>query len=752
MQQLDLDTQPVQQKPGASLDAPVLKGSVERVVYFNDESGQCVLDLKLESDGSHVLIQGRTPHVFPGLTATVHREISEIDSHLDPETAGPLTAQKLEFTQPKTSRTLKKFLKSGALIGIGPNLASILAKAHPEDLFEIFDHQPRKLLDIQGVGRKRQIQILDAWRAYQELSRLEEFLFDENLPLLWGKVIFPFHREGSIAFLKEHPYRAVTEHALSFELIDSFALKYGYPPDGPERVRGCLYDVLLGSYRQGHCAYPEDRLLQESRARLNVAQAAIEECLELELISENLISDTIENKPCIYLKEVWITEQHVCQKLLAFENRPSSWNGFNSDKFLNWAQELLQIQLAPLQRQAIATALNSPLAVITGGPGTGKTTLIQSLVTILQTQFLKFALCSPTGRAAQRLAEATRTPAKTIHRLLKFNGSTGLFSFNEKNPLDLDLVLVDEASMVDLSLMSSLLNALPDHCSLILVGDSDQIPPVGAGNILQSILQSKRFPVVKLKEIYRQSEQSLIKINAHRINNGEMPLTQLKGTSDFHYIPVNGVDHAKKVIFDLVTRVIPEKCGITDPGQFQILVPFNRGPLGTQKLNEELQLLVSTQDLRSEDSDTISGFGQVFQKGDKVMIIKNDYIKDVYNGDIGFLTMIDHSAQMIEVQFDERNIRFGFDELDRLTLAYAISIHKSQGSEYRAVIVVLTDEHLPMAQRHLIYTAVTRGQEHVFLVAEPHALQTAIQSDENNKRWQKLTELLKAPSLETPAS
>jgi exodeoxyribonuclease V alpha subunit len=735
MQQLEMDTQPVPQQTGASLDAPVLKGSVERVVYFNEENGQCVLDLKLLSDGSHVLIQGRTPHVFPGLTVTAQRDTSE-----------------LEFTPPNSSRTLKKFLKSGALLGIGPNLATILAKAYPENLFEIFDQAPGKLLEIQGIGRKRQIQILDAWRAYQEISKLEEFLFAENLPLLWGKMIYPFHRDGSISFLKEHPYRAVTEHALSFELMDSFALKYGYPPDGPERVRGCLYDVLLGSYRQGHCAYPEDRLLQEARARLNVSPAAIEESLELELISENLISDTIESKPCIYLKDVWQTEQHVSQKLLAFENRPSSWGGFNSDKFLNWAQELLKIQLAPLQRQAIATALNSPLAVITGGPGTGKTTLIQSLVTILQTQFLKFALCSPTGRAAQRLAEATRTPAKTIHRLLKFNGSTGLFSFNEKNPLDLDLVLVDEASMVDLSLMSSLLNALPDRCSLILVGDSDQIPPVGAGNILQSILQSKRFPVVKLKEIYRQSEQSLIKINAHRINNGEMPLTQLKGTSDFHYIPVNGVDHAKKVIFDLVTRVIPEKCGITDPGQFQILVPFNRGPLGTQKLNEELQSLVSTQDLRAEDSETISGFGQVFRKGDKVMIIKNDYIKDVYNGDIGFLTMIDHSSQMIEVQFDERNIRFGFDELDRLTLAYAISIHKSQGSEYRAVIVVLTDEHLPMAQRHLIYTAVTRGQEHVFLVAEPHALQIAIQSDENNKRWQKLTELLKAPSNERTAS
>jgi exodeoxyribonuclease V alpha subunit len=400
--------------------------------------------------------------------------------------------------------------------------------------------------------------------------------------------------------------------------------------------------------------------------------------------------------------------------------------------------------LAPLQRQAISTALTSPLAVITGGPGTGKTTLIQSLVTILQTQFMKFALCSPTGRAAQRLAETTRTPAKTIHRLLKYNGATGRFSFNQGNPLDLDLVLVDEASMVDLSLMSHLLEALPDNCSLVLVGDADQIPPVGAGNVLQSILESKRFPVVKLQEIYRQSEKSLIKINAHRINNGEMPLTKLEGTNDFHYIPVYGVDHAKKVIFDLVTNILPNRFGIFDPSQVQILVPFNRGPLGTHQLNEELQEIIRRPTSASDESEQITGFGQIFKKGDKVMIIKNDYIKDVYNGDIGFLARIDHAAQTVEVQFDERSLQFGFDELDRLTLAYAISIHKSQGSEYRAVIVVVTDEHLPMAQRHLIYTAVTRGQEHVFLVAEPHALQAAIHSNENNKRWQKLTELLRS--------
>jgi exodeoxyribonuclease V alpha subunit len=568
---------------------------------------------------------------------------------------------------------------------------------------------------------------------------LESFLFQEKLPLHWGKILFPFHGEQSISYLTLSPYQAGTRHALPFDWIDPFALKHGFSPEDPERIQCGLYDLLQNSYKQGHCAYPEARLLQELREKLNVPQALLEDSLELELISDNLILDTIDNMACIYLKDIWHLEREVYSQLLSFEQRkPDSWSEYQSRKFLIWAQELLRIDLAPLQQQAIETALSSSLAVITGGPGTGKTTLIRSLVTILQAQFTKFALCSPTGRAAQRLAEATSTPAKTIHRLLKYNVSTGLFTFNEERPLDLDLLLVDEASMVDLSLMSHLLKALPNHCSLILVGDADQIPPVGAGQVLQSILDSKRFPVVRLKDIFRQSEKSLIKINAHRINKGLMPLSGPAGTGDFQYIPVHGADHAKKVIWDLVTRVIPDKCGIQDPSQFQILLPMNRGPLGTQQLNEELRSLMTP------NRESVAGFGQVFQKGDKVMVVKNDYAKDVFNGDIGFLSAIHHDRQTVEVQFDERLVQFPFDELDRLTLAYAISIHKSQGSEYRAVIVVLTDEHLPMAQRHLVYTAVTRGKEHVFLVAEPHALQTALFSNENNKRWQKLTELLQS--------
>lgn len=736
MEQLTLDT-------GASVaDAPeqILIGSVEKVVYFNDDSGQCILEIKPFNLKSNFLISGRLPSIHPGQTVEAQIRPKDI---LPPNSL--LTFDKISVQAPFSGRSLKKFLKSGALTSVGPHLATVLSGSFPENLFWILEESPEQLLLVEGIGKKRQKQILESWSEYKGLSQLEEFLFAEGLPLSWSKKLWPFHKFESVDFLKLQPYQAVKKYSLPFDLVDSFALRNGFPLDSNERVRCGLYDILQNYYRQGHCAYPEAQLLKEAQERLTVSNEAIENVLEIELVSDNLIIDNIGQVPCIYLKKIWLLEKDVASKLLSFQSKQPPWGWFNTQKVLGWAQELLQIQLAPLQQQAIETALNSSLTVITGGPGTGKTTLIRSLVTILQTQFAKFALCSPTGRAAQRLEEATGVQARTIHRLLKYN-SDGSFTFNQKNRLDLDLVLIDEASMVDLSLMSSLLEALPDHCALILVGDADQIPPVGAGHILQSVINSAKFNIVRLTDIYRHSEKSLIKINAHRINSGKMPLIETSGKEDFHYIQVHGAQQAKEVILDLVTNVIPNKCGITDPSQFQILAPLNRGDLGTQQLNEELQQYITVElgdKVASEEAlESVGGFGQAFKKGDKVMVSKNDYAKEVFNGDIGFIYRIDHYGQFVEVQFEDRLVRFGFDQLDRLTLAYAISIHKSQGSEYRAVIVILTKEHLPMAQRHLIYTAVTRGKEHVFLVAEPQALQAAILSDENNRRWQKLTELL----------
>ncbi|MES3038686.1 MAG: AAA family ATPase [Bdellovibrionota bacterium] len=739
------------------MDVPVslfISGSVERVMYFNEETGHSVLDIKPDEFKNHILIAGRVSSVYPGQSIEAYVTVNSIQQKIINSGEGIiealLPATGLKPRAPNSKRTTKTFLKSGAIAGIGPHLATTLSQTFPNNLFSTLETEPTQIGKIKGVGKKRQSQILEAWENYRGITKFEEFLFQEGLPLNWAKIIWPAHESDSLSYFKKNPYRVAREQLLSFDLIDSYALKEGFPIESSERVRAALYDLLQNYYKQGHCAYPEEKILKEAFQKLEVSSDLIDEALELELLEEILVSDVISGTTCIYLKEIWELEQDVAIKLLSFQNKQPSWGWMNMEKVLNWAQSLLHIKLAPLQISAIETALSSSLTVITGGPGTGKTTLIRSLVTILQTQFSQFALCSPTGRAAQRLSEATGAPAQTIHRLLKLHPTTGKFSFNRENPLQLDLILIDEMSMVDLSLMSSLLDAIPPQCALIMVGDADQIPSVGAGTVLQSVIASNQFNTVRLTDIFRQRETSLIKLNAHRINNSKMPLPTVNNIqNDFHYIPVHSVDQTKRVILELVTKTIPKKCGITDPSQMQILVPMNRGPLGTQQLNQELQeylTLNSTEFPSNQRSESLIGFDQTFKTGDKVMVIKNDYKKDIFNGDIGFIHNIDHYEQYIDIHFDERSVRFGFDELDRLTLAYAISIHKSQGSEYRAVIVVVSDEHLPMAQRHLIYTAVTRGKEHVFLVANPSALQAAILSDESNRRWQRLTELLKGTS------
>lgn len=718
------------------LQSGVIAGHVEKVVFMNPITGQCLLDVKPEGTvKGHFMIAGAVASVFPGqsIVAKIGRTVEEGDVKVLPATS-------LEVGPPLIERTMRKFLKSPAMSELNKNIAKALVDKFPESLFAVMDLDPLRLSEAEGVGGKRRHQIVEAWKKFKAQEKFKRFLFAEQLPLAWAENLWPAFGSETQAEFSKRPYVVARDYGLSFDLIDGYALRRGFSLDSEERLRCALTDMLQENYKQGHCAFPEERLLKEATRKLNCPQGNLESALEIELIEKKFVEDRIQGVACIYLKSIWELEQSVARMLREFEFKDTPWGWFNLEKVLLWSQTILNIQLAPLQKEAIETALSSPLTVITGGPGTGKTTLVRALTTILQTQFLKFALCTPTGRAAKRLEETTGQPAQTIHRLLKLNGLTGEFAFNSQNRLDVDLVLVDEISMVDIALMKNLLEALPEHCALILVGDADQIPPVGAGNILQSIIDSERFTVVRLKEIFRQSEKSLIKINAQRINTGQMPLKSELSDSDFHYLPVHGNEEARRMVIDLATRVLPQDFGITDMKQMQILVPQNTGELGTQKLNQDLQKIFTD---HGKAESSITGLEQAFAIGDKVMVIKNDYKKNLFNGDIGFICKIEYASQFLDIEFENRRIRFEFEELDRLSLAYAISIHKSQGSEYRAVIVVITNEHLPMAQRHLIYTAVTRGKELVFLVAEPQALQVAIASDENNRRWDKLTELLR---------
>ena len=544
---------------------------------------------------------------------------------------------------------------------------------------------------------------------------------------------------SSLQQFTRRPYEIGEDFHFNFDLIDHYALRKGFLLDSSARVSFGISHCLWNFYKQGHCAYPEENIIQNAMQLLNLQRGLIEDELETSILKEKFVIDVINGTTCLYFKPIWLLEKKVAGYLMAFHSKQAPCGWVNFQKMITWTQEVLQIQLAPLQKEAIETALTSALSVITGGPGTGKTTLIRSFITILQTQFLKFALCSPTGRAAQRLGEATGIPAQTIHRLLRFDSLTGQFLYSKNNKLNLDLILIDEASMLDLELMSHLLEALPEKCALIFVGDADQLPSVGAGNVLQSIISSERFPVVRLQQIYRQKDNSLIKENATRINNGLLPLSD--PLSDFQIFPVDNAEQAKATVFHLLDEVIPKKHGAVHLEDVQILVPLNQGPIGAQILNQEIQ----KRKHRSSAWPHMKEFIQEFHVGDKVMALKNDYQKDIFNGDVGVVLKVDYREQSIDIDFAGRFARFSFNEMNHLTLAYAISVHKAQGSEYKIAIVVLTDEHLPLAQRHLVYTAVTRGKEKVYLITKKSALIKALKETES--RWERLTSVLKKAHL-----
>lgn len=706
-------------------------GNVEHVTYFNQETGQCVFKFKTELYQQAISISCRRAWLYPGMGIEIDADDIQMEN-------GLWRARNIKIHVPKTERALRKFLKSQAIAGVGPKLSKILAKAFPTDFFDVLEKSPELLLDITGVGKKKQQQILNGWRQFKSKTEFRSFLFLQNFPLTWADLLWPGHGETSLEYLKNHPYEAVSAYHLDFEKIDKFVLNQDGALDSLERLRSGLNNILWEFFKEGHCAYPEDEVIALAVKKLEVPKERLEEVLEMEIISGNIVCDSIRSTECLYLKENWLLEKDVAKKLLKFHLKETPWGWLNSRKVLDWAQDILSIELADLQKEAIETALSSSLTVITGGPGTGKTTLIRSLVTILQTQSSQFALCCPTGRAAQRLKEATNMPAQTIHRLLKYDGLDKNFFYNKENPLNVDLVLVDEASMLDLALFNHLLDALPPDCSLILVGDVDQIPSVGAGNILYSLIVSPLFKLVRLTQIYRQSAHSAIKQNAQKINEGKMPTPHQGG--DFQYIPVHGIKEIQEVLNELLNKkLMKANDDIRASMDLQILVPLNQGPLGTQLLNEVLQEKINKKAILSSRHSTID-FGQELRVGDKVMVIKNDYKKEVFNGDIGFVDFVQYDEYFLEVQFNGRRVRFEFNELDRLSLAYAISIHKAQGSEYKTVIVILTEDHLPMAQRHLIYTAITRGKENVYLIAEPMALQKTL--NKVDRRWEKLTELL----------
>src|SRR4051812_42069759 len=553
--------------------------------------------------------------------------------------------------------------------------------------------------------------------------------------------IFKTYGADAIQVMSENPYRLARDiRGIGFKTADAIAMRLGIDKAAMVRVRAGISYALTEAMDEGHCGLPSDELVPLAAGLLEVPPELVQTALELELVERAVIADTVGEQSCIFLTGLYRAEQVIADRLLRLARGVLPWTEIDPEKALPWIEQKTGLALAESQAAAIRLALASKVLVITGGPGVGKTTIVNAILRILVAKGVSLLLCAPTGRAAKRMTETTGFEAKTIHRLLEIDPTTGSFKRNDETPLDCDLLVVDEASMVDVLLMQALLKAVPDHAGLLIVGDIDQLPSVGPGQVLADLIASGAVPVVRLTEVFRQAAQSRIITSAHQINRGAVPdLSKPEGDSDFYFVQANNPEAAVSRVIELVKKHIPRRFGFDPVRDIQVLCPMNRGGIGARSLNIDLQAA-----LNPAGEQKVERFGWTFAPGDKVMQIENDYEKEVYNGDIGYIEAIDTETSEVTVDFEGRSVAYGFGELDTLVPAYATTIHKSQGSEYPAVVMPVLTQHYPMLQRNLLYTGVTRGKRLAVLVGQRKAIGIAVRNVSGRRRWSKLSEWLKS--------
>ena len=661
---------------------------------------------------------------------------------------------------PSTLEGIEKYLGSGMIRGIGPHFAAQLVRVFGAEVFEVIENDPERLRELPGIGPKRQ------GRVVARMGGAEGGPRDHGLPAVarkWDRPgavrIYRLYGDQAVDRVRENPYRlALDVRGIGFRTADAIAQSLGFDPDSIPRARAGIRHVLQEFSGEGHCAGERGALVEATAELLEVDAQVVEGALARELADDELVDEMRDGESWIYLPVLQRSERGAAghlSRLLAAGGPP--WGDIDPEKAIPWAEQRVGIELSGSQREAVACAIRERVTVITGGPGVGKTTIVNAVLHIVRAKGVRARLCAPTGRAAKRLAESTGLEASTIHRLLEFEPSTGGFRHGLDQPLDTDFVVVDEVSMVDIVLANQLFRAIPEHAAVLLVGDVDQLPSVGPGSVLAEIIGSGRVPTVRLTEIFRQAESSRIVVNAHRINRGESPeyprppsRSEDSGSgsgaqaranaapSDFYVIPVRDAEEARDRLLQVVTERIPQRFGYDPMADLQVLTPGRRGGLGTAALNAELQSR-----LNPDSPARVNRFGTTYARGDKVLQTVNDYQKEVFNGDIGRIVAVDLEEQTVTVDFEGRAVPYEFSELDELSLAYAITIHKSQGSEFPAVVMPLTTQHYMLLQRNLVYTGVTRGKHLVVLVAEPRALAIAVRRFESVQRRSRLADRLR---------
>jgi exodeoxyribonuclease V alpha subunit len=722
-------------QPHAASDE--IAGLVERVTFFNADSGFAVLRVKVRGQRDLVTVLGSLPSVSAGEWLTAKGWwVRDKDHGLQ------FKAQVLKATPPTTSEGVERYLGGGFVKGVGPVLAKKLVGHFGATVLEVIGNNPANLEAVDGIGPKRRERIATAWQEGLQIREIMLFLHSHGVST--GRAVRIFKTYGNLAIqtVRENPYTLAKEiHGIGFATADQIAQSVGVPRDSQNRARAGIDHVLLGATSEGHCALPLEKLKVAAIKLLELSAETVEQALSQMLTAGSLLLEEIDAEPLIFLPHLRRAEDGISAKVRRLADAGLTYPKLDFDKAVAWCEEKTGKTLAPSQRNALKTVLNNRVAIITGGPGVGKTTLVNSILLILRAKKVKCLLCAPTGRAAKRLTETTGLEAKTIHRLLEIDPATGRFSRNEENPLECDLLIVDETSMVDVLLMYALLRALPKSSALVMVGDVDQLPSVGAGNALRDLIDSDVVPVVRLTEVFRQAATSKIITSAHLIRQGKMPeLRSAESGSDFYFIERDTPEEIAATLVKLVRERIPTGHGLDPIRDIQVLCPMNRGSIGVRELNTVLQTALNP---ARQGEPVAERFGWRFRVRDKVIQTVNDYKKEVFNGDIGTIEKIDPVEQEVFVRYDDRLVTYDYGELDEVSLAYAVTIHKSQGSEFPAVVIPVAMQHYMLLQRNLIYTGITRAKRLLVVIGQKKALGLAVRNDQARKRYSGLLNSLR---------
>ena len=716
------------------LQKEYLSGNIERITYHNQDNGFCVLRLKVKGHKDLVTVTGSSP----ALSIGEYIKCSGI-WHNDRNYGKQFKADFLKALPPDTLEGIEKYLGSGLIKGIGPHFAKKLVNAFGNNVFDVIEEQPELLATLDGIGKFRANSICNNWKDQKVVREIMIFLQSHGVGTTRATRIFKTYGQDAIAIVSRNPYQLAKDiRGIGFVSADTIANNLGIEKNSLIRARAGLSHLLLEATSNGHCGLPQETLIENSIKLLEIDRDLVELAIEKEIAAKTIICDFIADKTCIFLATYHFYERQIAKILLSIKNSTIDWSDNNVLEILPEIEQELDIKLADNQKEAIVQALSEKLMVITGGPGTGKTTLVKTLLKVLESKELNIKLCAPTGRAAKRLSETTGLEATTIHRLLEIDQMQGGFKYNEDNKLPCDYLIIDESSMIDVPLFHSLIKSLPHHSGLLLVGDIDQLPSVGAGQVLKDIIYSNIITTIKLTQIFRQAATSDIITNAHNINKGILPnLSNPKDDTDFYFIEAEPGDDLINKIITIAANRIPKRFQLNPVHDVQILCPMQRGGSGARSLNIELQKV-----LNPDYYHGITKFGQTFAVGDKVMQTENNYDKDIYNGDIGVISLINHEEQEVTINFYGNEVIYDYTDLDQITLAYATTIHKSQGSEYPAIVVPITMQSYLMLRRNLIYTAITRGKKLAVIVGQKKALAMAVKDQKSSNRYSKLKDWL----------